>query len=135
MNQKGFTLVEVMVVVVILAILAAFIVPKIAGRPDEARVLKAKHDIQTLETALDLYKLDTGTYPTTDQGLQALIESPSSARSWREGGYIKRLTLDPWGNPYQYFYPGQYGELDIYSLGANGQAGGEGINAEIGNWN
>ncbi len=134
---RGFTLVEVMVVVVILGILAAFIVPKIAGRPDEAKVAKAHHDIQTIETALDLYRLDTGTYPTTDQGLVALVARPDSGpvpRNWRQGGYLKKLNNDPWGSPYQYLYPGEVSEVDIFSYGSDSEPGGEGINAEIGNW-
>ena len=136
-NESGFTLIEVMVVVVILGILAAFIVPRIAGRPDEAKIAKARHDIQTIETALDLYKLDTGVYPTTDQGLQALVLFPTSEpvpRNWRAGGYIKKLTNDPWGHPYQYLNPGEHSEIDIFSYGADNQPGGEGINADIGNW-
>lgn len=136
-KQSGFSLFEVMVVVVILGILATFIVPKLTGRTDQARVTKAYHDIQTLETALDLYKLDNGVYPTTDQGLQALIEEPTSSpepRNWRPGGYIKRLNNDPWGQPYQYLNPGDHGEIDIFSYGADGQPGGEDVNAEIGNW-
>jgi len=136
-KSRGFTLVEVMVVVVILGILAAFIVPKIAGRPDEAKIAKARHDAQTIETALDLYRLDTGVYPSTDQGLVALVVRPDGEpvpRNWRQGGYLKKLMPDPWGNPYQYLYPGEMGELDIFSYGADGEPGGEGINAEIGNW-
>ena len=111
--------------------------PKIAGRPDEAKAAKARHDIQTIETALDLYKLDTGTYPGTDQGLIALVVVPggnSVARNSRSGGYLKKLSSDPWGNPYQYLYPGEMSELDIFSYGADGEPGGEGINADIGNW-
>jgi len=137
-KSKGFTLIEVMVVVVILGILAAFIVPKIAGRPDEAKVAKAKHDIQTIETALDLYKLDTGRYPSTDQGLDALINPPSTdpaPNNWRAGGYLKRLSSDPWGFPYQYLNPGSHVEIDVFSYGADNQPGGEGIDNDIGNWN
>lgn len=139
MNRKieGFNLFEVMVVVVILGLLATFIVPRIAGRPDEARVTKARADIRTLETAIDLYRLDNGSYPSTDQGLNALVERPSSepeARSWRDGGYVKRLNKDPWGRPYQYLKPGEHGEIDIFSYGADGEPGGEGVNKEIGNW-
>jgi len=137
-KQNGFTLFEIMVVVVILGILATFVVPKLMERPDEARVIKAQSDIRTLETALDLYRLDNGTYPSTDQGLDALVRRPTSdpqPRNWREGGYIKRLAKDPWGNPYQYIYPGDHSEYDLYSYGADGQPGGEGVNAIIGNWN
>lgn len=136
-TQKGFNLFEVMVVVVILGLLATFIVPRIAGRPDEARVTKARADIKTLETALDMYRLDNGVYPTTDQGLEALVRRPDTSpepRAWRDGGYIKRLTKDPWGRPYQYLNPGERGEIDIFSYGADGEEGGEGVNAEIGNW-
>lgn len=121
---QGFTLVEVMVVVVILAILAAIIVPRIASRPDQAKVAKVKLDIQTLETALDLYRLDRGKYPTNNQGLEVLVVK----------GYVKKLTPDPWGNPYFYLYPGDRGELDIFSYGADGESGGEGVNSDIGNW-
>lgn len=134
----GFTLIEVMVVVVILGILAAIVVPRIMDRPDEARVTKVRSDIRALESALNLYRLDNFRYPTTDQGLRALVERPSGqpeARNWRSGGYIDRLPTDPWGNEYQYVHPGRHGEVDIYSYGANGRPGGDGIDAEIGNWN
>jgi len=136
-TQSGFSLFEVMVVVVILGILATIIVPKLTGRTEQARVAKARNDIQVLETALDLYKLDNGIYPSTDQGLQALIEEPATEplpRDWRPGGYVKRLNNDPWGHPYQYLNPGDHNEIDIFSYGADGQLGGEGANAEIGNW-
>lgn len=136
-KSKGFTLIEVMVVVVILGILAAFIVPKIIGRPDEAKVAKVKSDVRTLQTALDLYRLDNGAYPTTEQGLEALIKKPSSEpipAAWRNGGYVQRLSDDPWGRPYHYLNPGEHLEIDIFSYGAAGKPGGEGINAEIGNW-
>jgi general secretion pathway protein G len=134
---RGFTLIEVMVVVVILGILAAIVVPRIMDRPDEARVTKARNDIRALESALNLYRLDNFRYPTTDQGLRALVERPGGqpeARNWRSGGYMDRLPTDPWGNPYQYVHPGRHGDIDIYSFGADGRPGGEGINAEIGNW-
>lgn len=134
---SGFTLIEVMVVVVILGILAAIVVPRIMDRPDEARITKVRNDIRALESALNLYRLDNFRYPTTDQGLRALVERPTGqpeARNWRAGGYIDRLPNDPWGNPYQYVHPGRHGEIDIYSYGADGRPGGEGINAEIGNW-
>ncbi len=136
--QGGFTLIEVMVVIVILGILAAVVVPRIMDRPDTARIAKVKQDIRTLESALNLYKLDNFTYPSTDQGLEALVKKPSGEpepRNWKEGGYIDRLPKDPWGNDYQYLNPGVHGPIDIYSLGADGQEGGEGINADIGNWN
>ncbi len=137
-RPRGFTLIEVMVVIVILGILAAVVVPRIMDRPDTARIAKVKQDIRTLESALNLYKLDNFTYPSTDQGLEALVRKPSGEpepRNWKEGGYIDRLPKDPWGNDYQYLNPGVHGPIDIYSLGADGQEGGEGINADIGNWN
>lgn len=138
-HQAGFTLIEIMVVVVILSIMAAFIVPRIMDRPDQARLIKAKQDIRVLENALRLFKLDNQVYPSTDQGLDVLITKPDSmpeAKNWAEGGYIDRLTKDPWGNPYQYLNPSIHGGIiDIFSYGADGQPGGEGINADIGNWN
>jgi len=123
-KSQGFTLIEVMVVVVILSILAAIIVPKVMDRPDTARLVKAKSDIRALESALNLYKLDNFDYPSTDQGLQALVPK-----------YIDRLANDPWGNPYLYLSPGLHGDMDIYTLGADGLQGGDGKNADIGNWN
>ena len=137
-RTKGFTLIEVMVVIVILGILAAVVVPTIMDKPDKARVTKAKQDIQTLEGALDLYKLDNFNYPSTDQGLEALVTEPAGspeAKNWKEGGYIKRVPADPWGNEYQYLSPGVNGAVDIFTFGADGEEGGEGINADIGNWN
>jgi general secretion pathway protein G len=137
-SAAGFTLIEVMVVVVILGILAAIVVPRIMERPDEARIIKAKQDIRVLQSALDLYRLDNYRYPTTDQGLEALAQKPSippDPPHWKEGGYIDRLPKDPWGNPYQYLSPGQKGPVDIFSLGADGQTGGEGKDADLGNWN
>ncbi len=137
-RHTGFTLIEVMVVVVILGILAAVVVPRIMDRPDEARLVKARNDIRALQTQLNLYRLDNFVYPSTDQGLEALVQRPSGqpeAPNWRSGGYLDRLPRDPWGRPYQYLHPGQHGEFDVYSLGADGRPGGEGINAEIGNWN
>lgn len=137
-RATGFTLIEVMVVVVILGILAAVIVPRIMDRPEEARIVKAKNDIRVLQNQLELYKLDNFDYPTTDQGLEALVtrpQIPPEPPKWKEGGYIDRLPLDPWGREYQYLYPGQKATIDIYSLGADGQLGGEGKNADIGNWN
>jgi general secretion pathway protein G len=134
---RGFTLIEIMVVVVILGILAAIVVPRIMDRPDQARIAKAQQDIRALESALNLYRLDNYIYPTTEQGLQALVEQPRISPEppkWKAGGYVDRLPNDPWGNLYGYLSPGQYGEIDLYSLGADGQAGGEGINADIGNW-
>ncbi|ACX95008.1 type II secretion system major pseudopilin GspG [Halothiobacillus neapolitanus] len=132
--SRGFTLIEVMVVVVILAILATIVVPKIMDRPDDARIAKAKQDIRAIDSALQLYKLDNLTYPTTDQGLEALVKPPANAKNWRQGGYLDRLPIDPWNNPYQYLSPGQHGAFDVYSLGADGQPGGTGADADIGNW-
>ena len=136
--QRGFTLLEVMVVVVILGILAALVVPKIISRPDEARAIAARQDIASLMQALKLYRLDNQRYPSTEQGLQALVARPASAPlapNWKTGGYVERLPKDPWGNPYQYLNPGVRGELDIFSLAADGAPGGEGNDADIGSWN
>jgi len=133
-KQKGFTLIEVMVVVVILGILASVVVQKVISRPDDARLVKAKQDILSLESALNLYRLDNQFYPTTDEGLEALVTAPESARNWKSGGYIARLPKDPWDNPYQFLSPGENGQIDIYSLGADRQPGGEGSKADIGNW-
>lgn len=136
-RQSGFTLIEVMVVVVILGILAALIVPKIMSRPDEARAIAAKQDVAALAQALKLYRLDNRRYPSTEQGLQALVAKPAQAPvpdNWKSGGYLERLPLDPWGKPYQYLNPGLRGEIDVFSFGADGQAGGEGSDADIGNW-
>jgi general secretion pathway protein G len=138
LRQRGFTLLEIMVVVVILGILAALVVPKIIGRPDEARAIAAKQDIASLMQALKLYRLDNQRYPSTEQGLQALVVRPTSAPpapNWKAGGYVERLPNDPWGNPYQYLNPGVRGELDVFSLGADGAPGGEGNDADIGSWN
>jgi general secretion pathway protein G len=133
-RQQAFTLIEVMVVVVILSILAAFVVPKIMSRPDEARMAKARQDIKAIESALNLYRLDNYRYPSTDQGLQALVTKPANASNWKQGGYLERLPKDPWNHDYMYLSPGTKGEVDIYSLGADGQTGGEGVDADIGNW-
>ena len=137
-GQRGFTLLEVMVVVVILGILAALVVPKIISRPDEARVMAAKQDIASLMQALKIYRLDNRRYPTTEQGLQALVTKPTTAPlppNWKPEGYIERLPKDPWGNPYQYLNPGVHGEIDVFSYGADGAPGGEGIDADPGSWN
>ena len=131
-KQHGFTLIEVMVVVVILGILAAILVPKVMDRPDQARKVKARQDIRVLEAALNLYKLDNYVYPTTDQGLEALIQEPSSpeAANWKEGGYLDRLPLDPWQQPYLYLSPGENGSIDIFTLGPDQQPSDD----DIGNW-
>lgn len=134
-RQFGFTLIEVMVVVIILGILAAIVVPRVMDRPDEARVTKAKQDIRALESALNLYKLDNFVYPTTEQGLEALVQQPSGSpepKNWKK--YMDRLPKDPWGEPYQYLSPGVQGDVDIFSLGADQQQGGEGPNTDVGNW-
>lgn len=137
-RASGFTLIEIMVVVVILGILAAIVVPKVMDRPDSARITKAKQDIRALESALNLYKLDNFNYPSTDQGLEALVRKPSGnpePRNWKQGGYLDRLPKDPWGNDYQYLQPGVRGEVDLFTFGADGRPGGDGMNADIGNWN
>lgn len=135
--QHGFTLIEIMVVVIIIGLLAAVVVPQFMSRVDDARVAKARQDIQALETALTMFKLDNFVYPTQEMGLQALVSKPNdpTIKNWRPGGYLKRLTKDPWGNDYQYQIPGTHGEYDLSSLGADGQPGGTGLNADIGNWN
>jgi general secretion pathway protein G len=136
--SRGFTLIEVLVVVVILGILAAVVVPRIMDQPDQARVVKAKQDVRTLVSALNMYRLDNFVYPSTEQALDALADQPSgspAAPNWKAGGYIEHLPQDPWGSDYQYLNPGIHGEVDVYSLGADGQLGGDGINADIGNWN
>lgn len=137
-KMSGFTLIEVMVVVVILAILAAMIVPKIMSRPEQAKMTKAKEDILAVENALEMYKLDNGFYPSTDQGLQALVvmpTSPPAPEHWQEGGYVKRLDNDPWGNPYQYLNPGVHSEIDVYSFGPTGKQNSGSESNVIGNWN
>lgn len=136
-SVSGFTLIEIMVVVVILGILAAMVAPKILSRPDQAKVTVARSDIETISQALELFRLDNGFYPTLDQGLEALVEMPSSppeAKNWNPEGYLKKVPVDPWGNAYMYLFPGNHGKYDLYSLGANGREGGEGTDADIGNW-
>jgi len=136
-EQSGFTLIEIMVVVVIIGILASLVAPSVMRRIDEANVVKAKQDIRAYETALSLYRMDNFRYPSTDQGLKALVEKPAdpNVRNWKEGGYIQSMRKDPWGNDYVFLSPGTRGEYDIYTLGADGQPGGEGNDADIGNWN
>ncbi len=137
-GSRGFTLIEVMVVVVILAILAGIIVPRIMGRPEEAKRTKAQVDIKAIEEALNLYKLDNGSYPSTEQGLEALVKKPETdpiPSKWKEGGYISKLSKDPWERDYQYLSPGEHGDLDLYSLGSDGEPGGEGKDADVESWN
>ena len=138
-NNRGFTLIEILVVIVILGILATFVVPKIMGRPDEARQVKASVDIESLGTALKLYKLDNGGYPDTEQGLQALVEAPETGtipKKWRKGGYLEKgkVPKDPWGNDFIYLSPGVHNDFDISSYGSDGVPGGEDKNRDINSW-
>ena len=136
-NQAGFTLIEVLVVIVILGILAALVVPRVLERPDEARVIAAKSDIAAILAALKLYRLDNQRYPTGEQGLAALNARPTLPPippNWKPNGYLERLPKDPWGQPYQFLTPGLRGEIDVYSFGADGQPGGTGIDTDIGSW-
>ena len=136
--SAGFTLLEIMVVVVILGILAALVAPNVIRRIDDANITKVKQDIRALETALNLYRMDNFRYPTTEQGLQALVKQPNdpNIRNWKPGGYVRSLQKDPWGNNYAYISPGtRGGDYDLYTLGADNQQGGEGTDADIGNWN
>lgn len=139
LNNRGFTLIEVMVVIVILTLLAVLVGPKIIGRSDDAKIADAKVQIRNLETALKLYKLDNGVYPATEQGLEALVTRPATGvipKNYREGGYLesKKAPKDPWGNDYLYLSPGEHGDYDLYSLGADGVKGGEGKSADIASW-
>lgn len=136
-REAGFTLTEIMVTVFIIGLLATVVLVNVLGNVDTSRVQKARADISLLESSLDRYRLQMFTYPTNEQGLDALVEAPDGVDATRypEGGFVRRLPLDPWGNPYQYENPGQHGSIDIYSLGADGQPGGEELNADIGNWN
>jgi general secretion pathway protein G len=138
-GERGFTLIELMVVIVILGILAGLIIPRIMGRPDEARRAKARMQIESIETALKLYKLDSGNYPTTEQGLRALVEQPAigpPAKNWRQGGYLEkgRVPKDPWDRDFVYISPGVHGDYDMSSFGADGEPGGEGKNKDINSW-
>lgn len=138
-SQAGFTLIELMVVIIILGVLAGMIIPRVMGRPDEARQAKAKIQIESLESALKLYKLDIGGYPTTEQGLQALVEAPTAGnlpKNWRQGGYLEKgkVPKDPWGNDFVYVSPGSHGDFDLSCLGKDGEAGGEGVDKDINNW-
>ncbi len=137
--DRGFTLIEIMVVITILGILAALIVPKVVGRTDDARIAAARQDIASVMQALKLYRLDNGRYPTTEQGLQALLTKPSTEpvpMNWKQGGYLDRSSVpkDPWGHPYQYLNPGLRGEIDVFSFGADGQSGGQNTDADVGSW-
>lgn len=134
-KQSGFTLIELMVVVVILAILATFVVPSLMDRPEEARSVKAKNDISAIVSALQLYKLDNYNYPSTDQGLEALVQKPSGdpePKNWKP--LMDKLPKDPWGNTYLYLHPGEHGDFDVFTYGADGRDGGDGANATIGSW-
>lgn len=136
-SAAGFTLIEIMVVIVILGVLAALVVPKIMSRPDEARRVAARQDIAAIMQALKLYRLDNGRYPTAEQGLQALIARPTVEplpNNWKSGGYLEKLPKDAWGQPYQFVNPGVRGEIDIFSFGADGQPNGAGNDADIGSW-
>ena len=138
-EERGFTLIEIMIVVVILSILVWQLAPRIMGKPEEAKQLKAKMDIATLETALKMYKLENGVYPSTEQGLEALVEPPSIGqlpKKWREGGYLEKRKVpnDPWDNDYVYLSPGLHGDLDLTSYGGDGEPGGEGTDKDINNW-
>lgn len=131
---RGFTLVEVLVVVVILGVLAAVIVPKVMGRPDEARAVRATQDVAAIVSALNMYRLDNYSYPSSEQGLRALVEKPPGADNWRDGSYLANVPKDPWNRQYLYQNPGQHGEVDVWTYGADGKPGGERSNADIGNW-
>jgi general secretion pathway protein G len=136
-HSRGFTLIEMIIVVAIIALLATIVTVNLTGETDKARLAKAKADLAGLETALNMYKLDNFHYPSTEQGLRALVQKPAGSpepRNWRNGGYVRQLPADPWGNPYQYLNPGRHGAVDVFSFGADGALGGEGENADVGNW-
>lgn len=135
--QRGFSLIEIMVVVVIMGILVSLVAPNVLQNVDDARIKKAHADFKSIETALGMYRMDNFNYPSSDQGLQALVSQPSgqpAAPNWKTGGYLTEMPNDPWGNPYLYLHPGEKGSIDIYTLGADQTPGGEGQNADIGNW-
>ena len=135
-SEQGFTLIEIMVVVIIIGILAAIVAPNVIGRVDDAQLTKARAEISNIENAMKFYRLDNFAYPTTEQGIQALVTKPNdpNVRNWKPGGYMDRVPKDPWGNPYQYLNTGNNGEIDIYTLGRDGRPGGEGLDGDIGNW-
>jgi general secretion pathway protein G len=134
---RGFTLIEILVVITILGIMAALIVPRIMDRPDQARVTAARADVNALVGALKLYRLDNGVYPSNEQGLAALVKKPERGdipKNWKPGGYLDKLPTDPWGAEYQYLNPGIRSEVDVFSFGKDGRPGGEGLDADIGSW-
>lgn len=135
-RQRGFTLIEIMVVVIIIGLLAALVAPNVIGRVDDAQITRATADIGQIESALKLYRLDNYAYPSTEQGLEALVTKPNdpNVKNWKGGGYLPRVPKDPWGNPYLYLNPGNNGEIDVYTLGADAKPGGDGTSADIGNW-
>jgi len=136
LRQRGFTLIEIMVVVIIIGILAAIVAPNVIGRIDDAQIVKAEAEISNIKNALQFFKLDNFDYPTSEQGIEALITNPNdpNVRNWKDGGYLDRMPEDPWGRPYLYMYPGLNSDFDVFTLGRDGQEGGEGIDATIGNW-
>lgn len=137
LQSSGFTLIEILVVVTIIGILAAIVVPRIMDRPDQARIVAAQTDVRAILGALKLYRLDNGSYPTSEQGLRALVTKPTSQplpRNWNPNGYLEKMPQDPWQAPYLYLNPGLHGEIDVFTLGADGAVGGDGANADIGNW-
>ena len=137
-EDRGFTLIEIMVVLIIIGLLAGIVVPRLMGRTEEAKRTKAAVQIKNFQSALDLYRLDSGIYPSTDQGLQALVEKPAVGeipRNWKDGGYIDKIPKDPWGDNYIYLSPGVHGDYDLYSYGADGEEGGDGKDTDIQSWN